>query len=843
MHFTCHEHDCHEEVDLSLSKTKMMKSATDVAADTLKATMNRQSSNATSHIRRRSSIIATISLLSLVSTASALWGEKRLLAHQPLYLSRSSKRYDPSKQIISLSAATGTVEGKFILYNLRGGGDEAIDESSIEDINNNEGGNDVSENASEPNIVIESSVVETNDENANDQATDNSAGDETIQEDDSNEEVEEEISNDDIIINDDITSVDEVNESTILSDEADVLENNSNNSEEDENIDEKSAEDEEDTEDTTSENVDVNDNSNTSIIESESSEDDEYDEDSTDEETTTPPLDVYEIQSNELRTSASDKRALAKTHHDDGNLKDAAIAFREAAMLLDEAMEALSQSASANENSKNEEEEGIAVERATCRLHEALCLLKDGRPGDCVEACTDVLEDDVTVVPLDDDDNKNSENDSDDNLEQPKQAAVVKIIPATTATTGTTKKVTIPAQIRARAHHRRAKARLALGDLDGALEDARSAAFMGDRNAVQFYGRLMREGSATATGGELSSSPTLPMGMGAGSNPFLDGMLGGMGGNTNPFMPSPGAAPSSDFSSSLLSSLLTGNSGSDSGSANPFGLFGELLSPPDESEGSKRKRGKKKKGGMDNLAKSVVKNVMKRIEDKDTQETICGYLQSTNKQQIMQISTMAGVPMKEESARRLAGIANGITPKGIRKGLRRVKRGLKVIKTGRKILKVLDKYKPFIIVAVILYWARSAVLAPYPVSKKKLAQQAAFGLLIMPTQRNGADKIIRGTLSKFFMTSTESDADSVEDDSSGIEEEIEKLQQQLTLIEALEERNKAQIESFVDEEDQWNSMEAWEQELLSSKETLTQQMEQLTEELVLMFMGEKSRNG
>ncbi|KAL7437250.1 hypothetical protein ACHAXM_005536, partial [Skeletonema potamos] len=431
-------------------------------------------------------------------------------------------------------------------------------------------------------------------------------------------------------------------------------------------------------------------------------------------------------------------------------------------------------------------------------------------------------------------------------------AAVVKIIPATTtsstSTGKTTTTTTIPPQIRARAHHRRAKARLALGDLDGALEDARCAAFMGDRNAVQFYGRLMREGGATTAavttgGGELSSSP---IGMGRGSNPFLDGMLG----TNNPFLPSSGAGSSSDFSSSLLSSLLTGSSGS--GGGNPFGLMGELLSPPAESKG-KRRRGKKKNeggggggggGGMDSLAKSVLSNIMKRIEDEDTQEKICGYLQSTNKQQIMQFSTMAGVPMKEENAQRLAGLANGITPKGIRKGLRRVKRGLKVVKTGRKILKVIDKYKPVIIVAVLLYWIRSAILEPYPISKKKkLAHTAALGLLIMPTNKS-AFTDVRGALSKVFMSPTEADGERVNDDlSTGIEEELEKLQNQLTLIVALEERNKAQIESFIDEEDQWNSLEEWEQELLSSKEELTQRMEQLTEELVLMFMGEKAKNG
>ena len=129
-------------------------------------------------------------------------------------------------------------------------------------------------------------------------------------------------------------------------------------------------------------------------------------------------------------------------------------------------------------------------------------------------------------------------------------------------------------------------------------------------------------------------------------------------------------------------------------------------------------------------------------------------------------------------------------------------------------------------------------------SKKKKLAQTAFGLLIMPTQKSTFDNI-RGALTKVLMSANEAGAENVEDDSSstGIEEELEKLQNQLTLIDALEERNAAQIYSFIDEEDQWNAMEEWERELLSSKEALTQRMEQLTEELVLMFMGEKAKNG
>lgn len=769
-----------------------------------------------------------------------------------MHLSRSSKRYETSHEIINntltkIDAASAVTA---VLLNRLRGGDETNGESSVEGDILDSGIDDVSETSSEPIAVAvdSSNVAETNNEDADDDANPDIDDEVTSHAIDSlGEQLEGNVTGDDSNFDENADEPAQELEETTATNEA-ITEDKATDGKVEgaavELLDETSDEVDDETEGNAPQDI-LTDNVNSpSDEESESNDDNACDDEITDEETATESSpDTYEVQSNELRTSASDKRALAKTHHDNGNLKDAAVAFREAAMLLDEAIEALSQSSSINEsNTKEEEEEvgNIAVERATCRLHEALCLLKDGRPGDCVEACTDVLDDGVTVVPLD---NESENSGDDDTSEQPTKAAVVKIIPATTTTakaTGAAKKPAIPAQIRARAHHRRAKARLALGDLDGALEDARSAAFMGDRNAVQFYGRLMREGSAT--GAELSSSPS-PLGMGAGSNPFLDGMLGGLGGNTNPFMPSSGAGSSSDFSSSLLSSLLTGSSGNGNGGGSPFGLMGELLSPPEESSGSsKRRRGKAKK---DSLAKSVLKNVMKRIEDEKTQETICGYLQSTNKQQIMQFSTMAGVPIKEETAQRLSGLANGITPKGIRKGLRRLKRGLKVVKTGRKILKVIDKYKPIIIVAVLLYWIRSAILEPYPVSKKKkLAQKTAFGLLIMPTQKSMLANI-RGALTTVLMSANEASADNVEDDSSstGIEEELEKLQNQLTLIGALEERNAAQIYSFIDEEDQWNAMEEWERELLSSKEALTQRMEQLTEELVLMFMGEKTKNG
>jgi hypothetical protein len=54
---------------------------------------------------------------------------------------------------------------------------------------------------------------------------------------------------------------------------------------------------------------------------------------------------------------------------------------------------------------------------------------------------------------------------------------------------------------------------------------------------------------------------------------------------------------------------------------------------------------------------------------------------------------------------------------------------------------------------------------------------------------------------------------------------MESLQQQLQLIEALEERNRAQLDSFLDEQDQWESLDPHEQQLLLSRERIEREME------------------
>ena len=74
----------------------------------------------------------------------------------------------------------------------------------------------------------------------------------------------------------------------------------------------------------------------------------------------------------------------------------------------------------------------------------------------------------------------------------------------------------------------------------------------------------------------------------------------------------------------------------------------------------------------------------------------------------------------------------------------------------------------------------------------------------------------------------------VENDGSDLDDEnvplVVQLQEKLVYIQALEERNKAQIDSFVDEEHQWESMEEYERELLSSKEDIEKQLNELLAE-------------
>lgn len=351
-------------------------------------------------------------------------------------------------------------------------------------------------------------------------------------------------------------------------------------------------------------------------------------------------------------------RLEGKKYHDQGDFVKAAEVFRNAADSL------LKGEADGDEQSSSMR---MSEDYATCRLHQALCHLKSEDYELCIEACTDVLQDNIDDVH-----------------------------------SGSTH---LPA-INARAYHRRAKAKMALGDNSGALQDARTASFLGDGKAVNLYGKLMRETSSS----ELSS--------------FINPLL------------SPGSSPSSSSLSpaspnfSLLESLINKSSVGDEGASSSGGF-------PDFSPASLllgNGGGSNLLGtlgsGSGGMAKSIIKNLAKRLDDESTQVTICNFLQKTNKAQLMSLASMAGLDnaLEETQVNRLVKFCHGITPKGIRRTVLGTKILVYFVKLIRRTIQVINRYKTLIVAALMLQWMKSAILRPLPINTraaKKAAKIAA----------------------------------------------------------------------------------------------------------------------
>ena len=334
-----------------------------------------------------------------------------------------------------------------------------------------------------------------------------------------------------------------------------------------------------------------------------------------------------EVDESDALEIASTLRQRGKELHDSGEFQLASKQFRRAAELLE-----------MYSNNDGDDDDEVA---ATCRLHEALCDLKQG--GEkfsqrCVETCSVIIE------------------------RQNMHSGAV----------------------RARAHLRRAKGRLALGDSEGALEDARAGAFLGDRSAVTLYGKLMRDISPdfdTQTSSFMNAND---------ANPFL----------TSDWM---GPSPFSSDSSKSMSSLV------------------ELLSPKSGSSGLFPSSNGGDQQGVGNLAKSVLSSLLKKVDDEDTQQSICNFLNTacSNEDQIIQYASMAGIPLNEQHAAKIANISTNITPNGLRKCVSVSKKALKVIQVLRKISKVIMRYRHFIVYYFLLAWIKSAILRPVNTPKIK----------------------------------------------------------------------------------------------------------------------------
>ena len=274
-----------------------------------------------------------------------------------------------------------------------------------------------------------------------------------------------------------------------------------------------------------------------------------------------------------------------------------------------------------------QDEPAYLTDYCTCRLHEALCRLKMNDYDACVTVCTGILN-----------------------------------LPDLTGA------------IRSRAHHRRAKAYLHLGQDDEALQDARAAAFLGDRKAVALYGQLMRGNSASVD--ELASPPML--------NDLLQGR--------NPFLSS-SSNDNSRGNPMLLESLL--------GKSTMGGETPSLL-------------GQGGAGGT--LAKSLLSSLTKRLETDS--DSICAYLQKTNPAQLQQLGSLAGVPLSERQATRLVTFCHSVTPKAIRRTVRLGKRGWYGLTLMRKTYKIVHKYKHLLVLWALAAWIQSAIRRPIPISKK-----------------------------------------------------------------------------------------------------------------------------
>ena len=359
---------------------------------------------------------------------------------------------------------------------------------------------------------------------------------------------------------------------------------------------------------------------------------------------------------------ATNLRLQGKELHDNGDFEQAAKLFKEAADTL--------QAHEENQQQQQQEQVGeeeiympLSEDYATCRLHQALCHLKSENYELCLDACTSILQDETD---------------------------------ANGSTPGGSRNIAIntPA-VRARAFHRRAKAKLGLGDSTGALQDARSAAFLGDRKAVALYGRLMRDPSSSSSSME--------------QNTFQSSILS--------------QQPNSSHSA-LLESLLDKSKSPNIES--PFSPASLLMGGTSKG-GSKGVLGALS-GSSNSLTKSVITSLSKRLDDEQTQTMICNYLQKTNKSQLQQLAAMAGLSnsLEDSTFEKIEKVCHGVTPKTIKRIVTNSKRALYGIQILRRTAMIINKYKSLLIGLLIFQWAKSAWLRPIPMSKvaKKAAKTA-----------------------------------------------------------------------------------------------------------------------
>ncbi|KAL7579001.1 hypothetical protein ACA910_019045 [Epithemia clementina (nom. ined.)] len=387
-------------------------------------------------------------------------------------------------------------------------------------------------------------------------------------------------------------------------------------------------------------------------------------------------------------------RTRGKELHDIGFYEQAAKCFAKAADGLHSF-----QMQKVNRNNDDDDEEDrlssssfaeVMEDLCTCRLHQALCHLKQGEASDleaAIQACNQVLMVDSSISP----------------------------------------------SLKARALYRRAKARLAMvggggggggttaaalsssPEVHAARNDARQAAFLGDRKAVELYGQLLRGEEAAAAGVGSSDSTTTKTKMSTkkqqpsmASSLFSSFLSSAQDSSYNDLFNNRNDAK--DLFSALLGNAAVDDEGERSkGSSLPslaplFGGEGSGLAGMASLLGGLNSAGG---GGRRRTTKGVGSNLVNTLSSKSTQKMICAALHSTSPQQIQQYATMAGVPLSEKTASRLVRACHNVEPKHLQFYLSTGQRIWFGVQLMRKIGKVLAQYRTVLVILFLLVWVRS----------------------------------------------------------------------------------------------------------------------------------------
>ena len=433
-------------------------------------------------------------------------------------------------------------------------------------------------------------------------------------------------------------------------------------------------------------------------------------EDITEEEKKEGDVSIEVLDMEKAAAKATELRLEGKQYHDDGDFSKAAEVFRIAAdTILKSYQSSTSSVPSKNSNGavvggdESQDEEAsesdedqtdddldpLPEDYATCRLHQALCYLKSGEYELCVEACSDVLQGE---------DNDEGDGDGDDGTSKPN----LLFGSSPTAASVSDGPFSFSPAVRARAHHRRAKAKVELGDVTGAVLDARTGAFLGYDKAVALYGKLMRESSSH----DISSAIN-PLYPSSGDSDLLQSLL------SKATPSSDGVDASSPFGGGMspLSMLMGGNSGGNGAASMLSALTGA---------GSGN--------GEGGFAGSMIRNLSKRLDDENTQETICNFLQRTNKQQLGSLVAMTPIAdsINDTQLERVVDFCHGVTPRGIRRTVKFTKVTAYIVKLFRRLFKLINKYKALLAVLLILQWTKSSAFRPIPLSPqaRKAAKKA-----------------------------------------------------------------------------------------------------------------------